>query len=69
MDKEIKGLKCPQCGYLTEEAGTVRCPRCNKSLYSPTGCDGACGKCSRAAEGCRPAEASFNRCGTVVGKG
>ena len=56
-------LKCGQCGYVTEDAGAVRCPRCNKVFLAPAGCDGACHKCRLAAEEVRPGETCPEKAG------
>lgn len=51
-------VKCPQCGFNSNKAGALRCPRCNKTLYKIAGCNGACYKCFQshkgdsASEGC-----------------
>lgn len=38
---------CPQCGYRVEDPTADRCPRCNKALFTISGCDGNCSSCGK----------------------
>ena len=39
--------KCPQCGYQVEDPYAVRCPRCFKSLFIQSCCQGNCSSCGK----------------------